>query len=545
MKKLTFGYPFSNFEPYLQSYNNGSKVNKNKCSTSFRNKISKLGLWIGILLVFPMLVSGQKIEPVTPNASPETKALLEYLQGLSGKYTLSGQHNFPISRDRNTQFAADYIGKTPIVWSQDFGFSKDGDKDSFLARPSIVQEAIRQHKLGAIINLCWHAVPPTADEPVTFQPLPGADPNKLASVQGRLTEQQFHDLLTPGTDIYKQWLKQVDEIAGFLKQLETANVPVVWRPYHEMNGDWFWWGGRFEGKYTTAALYRQIFDRMVKYHKLKNLIWVWSVDRPSQPGREFIKYYPGNEYLDILAIDIYGNDFSQKYYEGLMLLSKGKPVTLAEVGNPPSQEVLKNQPNWIYWVVWAGMVGGTATSDYQKLVNDSKVLFFEDQAYINSTIAFRKACGFDSIVIDKTANFSGDWKMNEQESVAENMGLSSAPYKLSITQNGIELKVKYTTAVEWADDEITDQMYYLDGRDLNSTVFNNSPRLQNANLSTKKDSLTIDSKITITYGDRTSELKSKEIWTTQRRGKRLIIFQTADGFMGRPPRTSKLVYDKL
>jgi len=70
-----------------------------------------------------------------------------------------------------------------------------------------------------------------------------------------------------------------------LKQLQDANVPVLWRPYHEMNGDWFWWGGRYDGKYTTAALYRQIFDRLVNYHKLNNLIWIWSVDRPSQPGR--------------------------------------------------------------------------------------------------------------------------------------------------------------------------------------------------------------------------------------------------------------------
>ena len=59
--------------------------------------------------------------------------------------------------------------------------------------------------------------------------------------------------------------------AGF----QDAHVPVV-RPYHEMNGDWFWRGGR-TGQYSTAALYRQLFDRLVNHHHLNNLIWVWSM----------------------------------------------------------------------------------------------------------------------------------------------------------------------------------------------------------------------------------------------------------------------------
>ena len=109
-------------------------------------------------------------EPVTPNASPEAKALLELTYSISGKYTLTGQHNYPATRDRNSQFAAEYSGQTPAIWSTDMGFAEAGDTDSYLARPDIVKEAIRQHKKGSIITICWHAVPPTADEPVTFQP---------------------------------------------------------------------------------------------------------------------------------------------------------------------------------------------------------------------------------------------------------------------------------------------------------------------------------------------------------------------------------------
>ena len=163
---------------------------------------------------------------------------------------LTGQHNYPDTKDRNTKFAADYIGKTPAVFSIDWGFAEEGHKDSYLARPGNVKEAIRQHKLGSIITICWHAVPPTGNEPATFQPLPDADTNLLQSVQGNLLDQQFIDVLTPGTELYYKWCDQVDTIAVFLKMLQDAKVPILWRPYHEMNGGWFWWGGRI-GDYGT------------------------------------------------------------------------------------------------------------------------------------------------------------------------------------------------------------------------------------------------------------------------------------------------------
>ena len=135
--------------------------------------------------------SDDTIQPVTPNASPEVKALLKFLYSISGKYTLTGQHNYPNTKDRNSQFAAKYIGKTPVIWSTDMGFAKDGDTDSYHARPDIVEEAKRQHRLGSIITICWHAVPPTADEPVTFRPPAGATPDSLTSVQGQLQDRQF------------------------------------------------------------------------------------------------------------------------------------------------------------------------------------------------------------------------------------------------------------------------------------------------------------------------------------------------------------------
>jgi len=157
-------------------------------------------------------------------------------------------------------------------------------------------------------------------------------------------------------------------------------VPVLWRPYHEMNGDWFWWSGRV-GEYSTIDLYRQLYDRLVNHHKLNNLVWIWSVDRPSTPIRQFSNFYPGNEYLDILSLDVYGSDFNQAYYDSLMALSQGKPIVLGEVGNPPTLDILDSQPNWSYWVIWAGMVRNLRKKQHQELVNDPRMLSQEDPAY--------------------------------------------------------------------------------------------------------------------------------------------------------------------
>jgi mannan endo-1,4-beta-mannosidase len=361
-----------------------------------------------VLSFLPLLLTASAVfgqagnaVPVSPHASPEAKALLQLIYNLSGKYTLTGQHNYPRAVDTFSVAAARYIGRTPVIWSIDMGFAKSADKDSYLMRPVNVQEAIRQYKKGAIVTICWHAVPPTADEPVTFQPRPGAGPAQLKSVQGRLTDEQFRDVLTPGTPLNKHWAQQVDSVAYYLKQLQKAHVPVLLRMYHEMNGSWFWWGN-YTGRYSTAALYRQIFNRLVNYHKLKNLVWVWSVDRPTRPGMEFTNFYPGDDYVDILALDVYGSDFKQDYYDQLLALAKGKPITLAEVGNPPTPEILAAQPKWSYWVVWAGMANNTSKASWDALVNDPHVLWQESPAYIEAMNPFRKALKLPLLPVDGT-----------------------------------------------------------------------------------------------------------------------------------------------
>jgi mannan endo-1,4-beta-mannosidase len=327
--------------------------------------------------------------PVVADASPEAKALLALLHSISGKYTLTGQHNYPNTKDTYTLSTAQVCGKTPAVFGQDFGFAAPGSQDAAAARPDIIAEIQRQHEKGSIITLCWHAVRPTDDEPVTFR----------GSVQGKLTDQQWHDLLTPGTQLHSRWCAQVDVIAGYLKELQAAHIPVLWRPYHEMNGDWFWWGGR-RGTHGTIALYRQLFDRFQNYHKLNNLLWVWSVDRPTSPQRQFADYFPGTNYFDVAALDVYQSDFKRDYYQGLVKLAAGKPAALAEVGPAPALAVLEEQPGWAWWMTWAGFVGGSRGGDtnaLRELVNAPRSLSLSDRAYRVAIGPLRAASGRSEI----------------------------------------------------------------------------------------------------------------------------------------------------
>jgi hypothetical protein len=389
-------------------------------------------------------------------------------------------------------------------------------------------------------------VPPTADEPVTFQPPPGNSLDSLASVQGQLLDRQFKDVLTPGTKLYKHWCAQVDSIAFYLKQLEDKHIPILWRPYHEMNGEWFWWGGR-HGKYGTAALYRQLFDRFVNYHKLRNLVWEWSVDRPAKPEREFSHYYPGEKYFDIVVLDVYGSDFNQSYYDSLVVLSKGKPLALAEVGNPPSAQVLDQQPKWTYYATWAGMVRNTLKRQYAEFMRSPRLLWMEDSAYCNAIEPYRSVCSLPPLQPVEvksqivTTDFSGKWLFNQESSSLENMGGGFVPSSLNISQNDILLVIQRTIVSEFAEDRIMSDTLSLDGKEHVSEMFN-SPRTMKTSWSPYRDTLSVESKVTLTRGGQKSEMTINEFWSIKEQGVVLSINQVSNSSFGK--RNITLIFDK-
>lgn len=485
-----------------------------------------------VLFLLAIQINSLAQKAVNPNATQEARALLDFIHSISGRYTLTGQHNYPDTRDKNTQFAARYIGQTPAIWSSDMGFAAAGDKDSYLARPDIVKEAIRQHKNGSIITLCWHAVPPTADEPVVFRSSAPDASGKLNSIQGQLSNEQFRDVLTPGTELYKKWCQQVDTVAVYLKKLQDAKVPVLWRPYHEMNGDWFWWGGRV-GEYSTVDLYKQLFDRYVNFHHLNNLVWVWNVDRPSTPIRKFSNFYPGNDYLDILSLDVYGSDFKQDYYDSLMVLSEGKPLLFGEVGNPPRPEILDAQPNWTSWVIWAGMVRNLTKKQHHILVNDPRILSKEDPAYWKVMKKYRKTCGLPELPLKNIhpLDFSGEWIFIEEDSNVGGSGTGNIPYRMRVAQDNELLSVKKYYMVEYDDDRSTEEEIDISGASVKSMEWG-SPEIVKVVWEKDPAAMNINSTVTFTRNGNTSEMKSREEWKLSENGDKLTIHKESVNFRG-------------
>jgi len=297
----------------------------------------------------------QSFEPVNKNASPEAKKLLNYLYSINGKYILSGEHNLNESMNRFSDSVKAITGKYPAVWGTDFIW--DGTKDNGQA---IVDEAIRKYKEGYIETLMWHEGRPTDSPPYGWK----------ESIQGKLTDAEWKEVTTPGTQLNNRWLAQVDTIAGYLKQLQEANVPVLWRPYHEMNGVWFWWGNK-KGKDGIQKLWKMMYDRYVNHFHLNNLLWVWGAngprDIPADEAYAYKDFYPGADYVDVLGADIYHMDYEQKDYDELLGLAKGKLVALTECGELPTSAILEAQPKWSWFLVWTNFI---YTSNSKQRVNE-------------------------------------------------------------------------------------------------------------------------------------------------------------------------------
>ena len=483
-------------------------------------------------------------EPVTPGAIPEVHAVLDFLKSISGKHTLTGQHNYPNTQSRNSEFLETYTDHYPAIFSTDWGFAVDGDTDSYLARPDIVKEAIRQHQQGALVTICWHAVPPTADEPITFRPLPGADPANLQSVQGALLDEQFEAVLTPGTELHARWCKQVDAIVVFLKQLEAARVPVLWRPYHEMNGDWFWWGGR-SGEYSTVRLYRQLFDRLVNHHQLKNLIWVWNVDRLSgNASRAYELYYPGDAFLDIVSLDVYRNDFAQEYYDLLEAYAGEKVMLFGEVGNPPAMEVYETQPKWVSYVTWAGMVRNTSQKQYHALYESDRLLNLDSQTYLDLINPFRQRMGLPPLEppAKAPADLTGGWRYHESMSKLDAQGSSRSPTALNILQRSGEITIETTQWVEWEGAQSNTEVFKTDGTAFESTYWDR-PMITEVRWIDGGQKLEKLSRVRFLQGGAEVESTTREVWHLRSGGKELVIDQQSTSPWGN--RSVQLVYDRI
>ncbi len=190
---------------------------------------------------------------------------------------------------------------------------------------------------------------------------------------------------------YKDIIADVDIVSGYFKQLEEKGIGVVWRPLHEASGGWFWWGVGSPECYVQ--LYRLVFDRMVNVNGNKNLIWVWNINNDPKYGYDYsalnAEWYPGDEYVDIVAVDIYdqmNNHNSGANYWNKIVADVGtsKMIALSENGAIPDiDSVAEDKSHWSYWMTWSQTWSGnfldkTSNEMWKRTLDDESVIALDN-----------------------------------------------------------------------------------------------------------------------------------------------------------------------
>lgn len=303
--------------------------------------------------------------PADTTKTPSTPyKTLNYLYSISGIKTVGGIHN----REPNATPAVwtDSIykttGKYPGFWSGDFLFEADNIDN----RQIMINEAISEWNRGAIVHLMWHACNPARSEPCGYD---------TTGVLSSMTNDEWTQLLTPGTAINAKWQGMIDEVCVYLQQLKDRNIEVLWRPLHEMNQSSFWWGGR-PGPNGTRMLYQQMHDYMVKTKGLTNLIWVWDMQDFGTLKDDVNAYNPGANYYDIAALDVYdGSGYTTDKYNTMLTAAAGKPIAIGECEVLPTAAQLQTQPKWTFFMSWSELTfQGNSTAQLKALYNAPNVV---------------------------------------------------------------------------------------------------------------------------------------------------------------------------
>jgi beta-mannanase len=290
---------------------------------------------------------------------------LNYLYSISGSKTASGEHN----REPNSNPAQytnqifNTTGKYPALWSGDFLFASS----DISSRQTMINQAKSQWASGALINIMYHACPPTQGEPCAWS----------GGVVSDLTDAQWTELITNGTSLNNAWKARLDVIAVYLQDLKNNGVEVLFRPFHEMNQGVFWWAGR-TGANGTRKLFQITHDYLVNTKGLTNLIWVWDLQDFSSLSSDLTNYDPGSNYWDVLAMDMYSSDgqgYTSAKYNAMVSKAGSKPIAIGECQVLPTSSILSSQPRWTFFMGWSELVfSNNSTSAIQSLYGAANVI---------------------------------------------------------------------------------------------------------------------------------------------------------------------------
>ena len=278
------------------------------------------------------------------NATEATKKLLNFLEETAGRKIITGQHT-----QTNPMEEIDYIrevtGAEPLLrgfellsYSPNINY-EDSDEDCLTEvyeNRGTVETALDWAKnTNGIVTLTFH----------WFSPIGGRD----KSFYSKNTDFDAEKILMENTPERDAFYRDMDVIAEQLRKFQEADVSVLWRPFHEAEGDWFWWGAK--GPVVASKLYCMMFEYYTNVLHLDNLLWVWNC-----PIREA---YPGDAYVDVISVDIYlekyeKTDYYKEYKNLVNQTSSNKVAALAEIGYLPDIALLEqSHVPWAYYMTWS------------------------------------------------------------------------------------------------------------------------------------------------------------------------------------------------
>ncbi len=295
------------------------------------------------------------LAPVSPQlidaqADLHTRQLMGYLVDNYGKSTLSGQQvivgqggAFP-----NDSYLQRSGGLVPAVRTSDLiEYSPSRIQHGSNPNQETEKTIAWARQTGGVVSMSWHWNAPT--DLINTQENPWW--------RGFYTDASTFDLpaalADPQGADYQLLLRDIDAIADELQKFEDAGVPVIFRPLHEAQGGWFWWGAH--GPDTFKQLWGLVYDRITEEHEIHNLIWEFT---SSAAEGDHLAWYPGDDLVDMIGLDIYtdpSSSMSGAWYDILEHYNGNKMIALSETGTLPSAELMELWGvNWSYFSPWTG-----------------------------------------------------------------------------------------------------------------------------------------------------------------------------------------------
>lgn len=274
------------------------------------------------------------------------KALYQYLCESYGKQVLLGQHD-TIGTSAETDMIYKTTGKYPAIRFGDLMLATE--KDSITTDTEMNIDMDWASKDG-IVGYMWHWAAPD-DKREYYADQTDFDIKKAVTKEN-IAELSLEDIkkLQKDGKVSKECVavvQDIDTVSEKLSTLRDEGIAVLWRPLHEASNGDFWWGN---DKEAYKWLWKLMYERQTKYHKLNNLIWVWSAQNAD--------WYVGDEYCDVLSCDVY-DDGNKDAQVNIMLflqsISKNKPIAMSECGSfPDIQSIADEKAMWAFIGQWGG-----------------------------------------------------------------------------------------------------------------------------------------------------------------------------------------------